>query len=37
MMIENKYNIFNKLKYIQTIIFTVNVKWFYEGIKFYSN
>ena len=37
MMIKNKYQIFNGYRLIRTIKFTVNMKWFYEGNKFFSN
>lgn len=36
-MIKSKYQIFNGSKLIKTIIFTINMKWFYEGNKFFSN
>ena len=37
MMIKNKYQIFNGSKPIRTITFTINMKWFYEKDKFFSN
>ena len=36
-MIKIKYQIFNGSKLIKTITFTINMKWFYEGNKFFSN
>lgn len=36
-MIKSKYQIFNGSKLIKTITFTINMKWFYERNKFFSN
>ena len=32
-----EYQIFNGSRLIRTITFTINMKWFYEGNKFFSN
>ena len=36
-MIKSKYKVFNGSKLIRTITFTINMKWFYERNKFFSN
>ena len=36
-MIKNEYQIFNGSKLRKTIRFTINMKGFYEGNKFFSN
>ena len=37
MIIKNKYKKYNNSKHIRTITFTINMKWFYERSKFFSN